>query len=223
LVACIAFIATLLQSLSTWSFSTHPMKSQVALLVSLVNGVSATLYLAKCLGHVTIVASGAPGEHMMPLRYLQWLFTTGCLIRTLACLSPDGPGAARALRRTLRWDALMLASGCAERLLPSPVNGVAFVASTLGFLQTMRGQYALFAMGEKTLSTQGDLVALKALRRVTTLTWCAFPLARAACWGGVLGTNGEECVFSVLDVLAKFGYSTFLMVGTFALAAKGAE
>ena len=178
---------------------------------------------AKCAGHVTVVASGVPGEHMMPLRYLQWLFTTGCLIRTLACLSPEGPGAARTLRRTLRWDAFMLAAGCAERLLPSPLNAAAFAASSLGFWGAMRGQYALFALGGQTLSTRGDMVALRALRRVTTLTWSLFPLARLLCWRGVLGTNGEEVVFSVLDVLAKFGYSTFLMVGTFALAAKGAE
>ena len=223
LVACIAFCATLLQSLTTWSFSTHPLKSQVALLVSLVNGVSATLYLAKCLGHVTIVASGVPGEHMMPLRYVQWLFTTGCLIRTLACLSPEGPGAARALRRTLRWDAFMLACGCAERLLPSPANSVAFAVSAVGFWGTMAGQYSLFALGTQTLSTRGDKVALRALQRATTITWLLFPAARLLCWQGVLGTNGEEVIFSVLDVLAKFGYSTFLMVGTFTLAAKGAE
>jgi bacteriorhodopsin len=215
-------------------FSVHPLKSQVALLVTLVNFVSTTLYAAKCLGHVTVVASGVPGEHMMPLRYLQargvradacnrkpsdarcarpqWCFTTCCLIRTLACLSPDGPRSRRVLRQTVLADWGMLATGAAERVLPAPLSYVFYILSSLFFVQTLRGQYTLFAFGTQTLSTVGDLRALRALRKMTTLTWCLFPAARLACMAHVLGTNGEEVVFSLLDILAKFMYSTFLMV-----------
>jgi bacteriorhodopsin len=220
-VACIAFAATLLQSFTTWTFSTHPLKTQVALLVSLVNGVSSTLYAAKCLGHVTIVASGMPGEHMMPLRYLQWMFTTGCLIRVLACLSPAGPRSRAVLRNTTLADLAMLFFGFLERMLPWPRNALAFGAASLCFVVTMRGQYTLFRYGAITLSTESDKVALASLQRMTTFTWLLFPVARAACLAGLLGTNGEEVVFSMCDLISKFGYSTFLMVGTFSMANSG--
>ena len=162
-----------------------------------------------------------PGEHMMPLRYLQWMFTTGCLIRVLACLSPAGPRARAVLRNTLLADFAMLFFGAWERMLPWPGNALAFIASSVAFVSTMRGQYALFRFGATTLSTEGDRIALAALQRMTTFTWMLFPIARALCLAGVLGTNGEEVVFSACDLMAKFGYSTFLMVGTFSMANKG--
>jgi bacteriorhodopsin len=123
------------------------------------------------------------------------------------------------LRQTILADWGMLATGAAERVLPAPWSYLFYVVSSLFFVQTLRGQYTLFAFGAQTLSTAGDLRALRALRKMTTLTWCLFPAARLACMAHVLGTNGEEVVFSLLDILAKFMFSTFLMVTMSNLAA----
>jgi bacteriorhodopsin len=189
--------------------------------VSLTNGVSATLYGAKYLGAVTVVASRTPGEFFMPLRYLQWLFTTACLIRMLGCLSPAGPRARRVLRNTLCVDVAMMGAACLERFLPAPFSWGAFVAGGCFFVGNLRGQSELFRLGAQTLSTSSDQVALAALKKMTVATWVLFPLARAAGASHALGPNGEEVLLTICDVAAKFGYSTFLMVGSFSLANDG--
>lgn len=220
LVACIAFGATLLQSYTTWMFTVHPLKTQVALLVSLVSGASTVLYGAKFAGAVTILEAATPGTFCMPLRYLQWGFSTGCLICMLGALSPEGPRARAVLRRTLAINAAMMTCACLERLLPAPANLGAFAAGGACFVANLRGQYELFRLAAMTLMLPADRVALAALQRMTTLTWILFPLTRAAALGGVLGRNAEEVAFCVCDFAAKFGYATFLLAGTFSIASK---
>ena len=127
------------------------------------------------------------------------------------------------LRNTLLTDAIMLLLGALERALPMPHNMVAYVLASIGFVFCLRGQWELFRLGAQTLSTPSDRAALLALRRMTTFTWCLFPAARVAALAGLLHANGEEVAFSLLDVAAKFGYATFLLVGSFKLADKGAE
>jgi hypothetical protein len=68
LVACVCFAATSMQSFLAWSFSAHPLKRCVAILVSLVNAVSTTLYGGKVLGYVTIMPTRVAGQFFLPLR-----------------------------------------------------------------------------------------------------------------------------------------------------------
>jgi bacteriorhodopsin len=191
------------------------------MLVSLVNAVSTTLYAGKCLGFVTVLPTRVAGQFFLPLRYVQWAFTTACLIRAVACLSPDSWHTRALLRRTLLADLVMLAACGAERYAAAPISLAAFAVGAACFVRTMSGQYALFAAGARTLSTPGDKVALAALRRMTTLTWLLFPAARVLVLLGLLGPCGEEVVFTLVDIAAKFGFSTFLLVGAFSVANKG--
>ena len=112
---------------------------------------------------------------------------------------------------------MLAACGC-ERYAAAPVSLAAFAVGAVCFVRTMNGQWALFSAGARTLSTPSDKVALAALRRMTTLTWLLFPLARVLVLLGMLGPCGEEVVFTAVDIAAKFGFSTFLLVGAFSIA-----
>jgi bacteriorhodopsin len=186
------------------------------LLVWAVNVVAFTNYASLLAGLQRPVLT-ASGGLMQPQRFLEWAFTTSFLIRLLGVLTPDGPRARSLVRRTVALNVIVIALGCAEQYSPQPLAWTLFAAASTLFVPVMAGQLALYRQGGETLSTPSDAAALASLRRSTLLTWCAFPMVRAACLRGMLDERWQEVIFTGLDVFSKFGFAAFLLVGTFDL------
>ena len=186
------------------------------MLVWALNTVSFLNYASKLAGLQPPVRT-LSGGYMRPLRYLEWSFTTACLIRVLGVLTPDGPKARALVRRTIALDVLLIGMGAAEHAAPAELKHPLFGAALCLFVPVMLGQLRLYRLGGETLSTASDAEGLSSLKRTTLATWCLFPLARLACLLGFIGPNCQELLFTSLDVASKFGFAVFLLVGTFAL------
>jgi bacteriorhodopsin len=215
--ACITFAIAFMVSLTIWSWSTHPVKRALAVLVSLINWVAFVTYAAQVAGKAPAMATRTAGDVMQPFRFLQWSFTTPLLICALTSIAGDGPVARKLLRRGVACDLLMLLTGFGERFAANPVRSLLFGASSAAFAGTMLPMAALFRLASSALSAPEDAASLAALWRHTLTMWSLFPAARAACVLGLLGPNAEEVVMALLDILAKTGYSIVLMAGTFTL------
>ena len=214
--ACITFAVAFAVSLTVWSWSTHPVKRALAVLVSLINWVAFVTYAAQVWGGAPAMRT-SHGEAVQPFRFLQWSFTTPLLITALTSIADDGPRARALLQRAIACDLLMLAFGLGERFGTGLSRGALFGVSSAAFVGTMAPMAALFRLASDALSTPEDAASLAALWRHTLAMWSLFPAARLAGVLGLLGPNAEEVLMALLDILAKTGYSIVLMAGTFTL------
>ena len=215
--ACITFAVAFAVSLTVWAWSTHPVKRSLAVLVTLINWVAFCTYASQLVGLAPAMATRVSGDVMQPFRFLQWSFTTPLLICALTASAGDGPVARRLLARAVACDWAMLAFGFAERYATAPGRGATFAASSVAFVGTMAPMAALFRLAASALSDPEDAASLAALWRHTLTMWTLFPAARLARLAGLLGSNSEEAMMALLDILAKKGYSIMLMAGTFTL------
>jgi bacteriorhodopsin len=217
MAACITFAVAFMVSLTIWSWSGHPVKRALAVLVSLINWVAFCTYAFQVAGLAPAMATRVAGDVMQPFRFLQWSFTTPMLICALTSIAGDGPVARALLRRGIACDLAMLATGFAERFAAAALRAPLFALSSAAFAGTMAPMASLFRLAAGALSAPEDAASLAALWRHTLTVWSLFPAARAACVLGLLGPNAEEVVMALLDVSAKTGYSIVLMAGTFTL------
>ena len=240
--AATAFAITAGLTYQVWRWSHHPTKRSVSLLVCAVNSVAAANYSTKLLGLQPPLKATFGGYGWFPatqgvivygpLRYLEWAFTTSFLIMVVACLTPDGPRAQRLVRTTVLYNVLVILSGGLEHWVSAAASGGVgdgaqlhqgvssslFLVACCLFVPVMRGQAALYALAGDTLSTPKDAAGLGSLYRTTVLTWCLFPVFRAACLAGLLGPCTQEAAFVFLDLASKMGFSVYTLVGTFTLA-----
>jgi bacteriorhodopsin len=208
----------LLFTACTWGFATHPVKRAVAVCVSLVNAVAFATYASHCAGITYALPTMTPGDVMEPFRILQWCFTTPMLIVVLACIAGDGPVARRTVAAALATDWAMLAFGFAERYVAGgALRGVLFAASGAAFAVAMHRLRMLFSFAAAAVSAPEDAESLAMLWRHTIRVWCGFPIARLLRIGGVLGPNGEEVSFALLDIAAKTCYACWMLTCSFGL------
>ena len=217
MAACVTFAVAFMVSFTIWSWSTHPVKRSLAVLVTLINWVAFCTYAAQLAGLAPAMGTAEAGDAMQPFRFLQWAFTTPLLICALTSIAGDGPLARGLLRRGVACDLLMLATGFLERYGAFPGRAALFAISSVAFVGTMAPMAALFRLAAGALSAPEDAASLAALWRHMLAMWTLFPAARLAALAGLLGANAEETVMAALDVLAKTGYSIVLMAGTFTL------
>jgi bacteriorhodopsin len=215
--ACNIFGATLLFTLASWAWATHPVKRAIASCICLVNAVAFATYAAHSAGYTPALQTVTPGDLMEPFRFLQWSFTTPMLIVVLGCIAGDGPVARGLLFRALAADMLMIALAFGERYAAGALRGVLFWGGGAFFWVTMRAMQRLFTLAAAAASAPEDAQSLRTLWRHTLVCWCCFPLVRALRIGGAVGPNAEEILFAVADIAAKTGYSCLLINGTFTL------
>jgi sensory rhodopsin len=209
------FLGALVLALSTvppvWQALVDRERREFYLVLAGITGIAAVAYVGIGLGFGLVTTNGRTWD---VLRYLDWVVTTPLIVLYLAMLTRPGR---EAYLKIIGVDMLMILSGVAANVLPSPIRFVAFAVGGLAFLGLA---WQLYVELEIDTSLDGDATERRALfeklRNLTVVLWGIYPVV----W--LLSTKGlglllpgtEQVVTIYLDVLTKAGFTLIAVNGS---------
>lgn len=212
-VSMVSFAVTLLLCIAAYAWVVNPFKRLVSLCVCTISAVALATYTYFVFYGVPYMLA-KDGQSFEPVRYLQWLFTTPCMIFAISCFTEINWSNGK-LRGSLEADLAMVVFGFLDRFCGPPLRYVWFVLSCAAFLRTMHQFHQVFVAAQGVMVDEMDRHNLKRVHVFTFFTWSLFPLVRVASIVGYVDDTVEDIATTCLNLSAKLIYAVSLMVVSF--------
>eukprot|EP00899_Mesostigma_viride_P001457 jgi/Mesvir1/11311/Mv25056-RA.3 len=192
----------------------HPSKWQVSVTTMFINSAAAICHLTAVLGKAPVITSSFGGRPLLPMRYIQWSFTTAAMTYLHSHI--------------WHWDALltiqmmmlatfMSVTGLLGTWMAFPLNVMGMAVSFYCFALLGQGLWHGYRIHLSSKDCEFSMVALRRIVLATSFLWSTYPTIWVVGGVGLISPELEEVLMGIMDVVSK-GVVTHTMVQLHAVA-----